>query len=156
VSQAEEIINNNTLLNTKIWFEKAVKNPTPKNVSTQTGVFFEEIGETLQEMVGLDAMATIRIRNAHAAMRELAAYLKANQNAFSVPNRELFLDGLCDVIVTATGTAHMFGLNIVPAMDEVNRSNFSKFDDQGNPIFNENLKIMKGPNYTPPDLSLFA
>lgn len=156
MSQADEIINNNTLLNTKIWFEKAVPSPTPKNISTQTGVFFEEIGEVLQEMVGLDAMTTIRIRNAHSAMRELAKHLKENQETFSVPNRKLFLDGLCDVLVTATGTGHMFRLNIIPALDEVNRSNFSKFDEKGNLIFNENLKIMKGPNYTPPDLSAFV
>ena len=64
------------------------------------------------------------------------------------------LDALCDQIVTAVGVAHMFGMNIEGAMDEVNRSNFSKFVD-GKPVFNEHGKIIKGPNYTPPDLTGF-
>ena len=34
----------------------------------------------------------------------------------------------------------------------VNRSNYSKFDKNGYPIFNEQGKVMKGPDYSPPDL----
>ena len=67
----------------------------------------------------------------------------------------LVLDSLADQIVTAVGTAHMNGMDIVGALHEVNGSNFSKFDDEGNPIFNDNKKIMKGPNYYKPDLVKF-
>jgi hypothetical protein len=38
------------------------------------------------------------------------------------------------------------------AVTAVNRSNYSKFDKNGYPIFNENGKIAKGPDYTPPNL----
>lgn len=49
----------------------------------------------------------------------------------------------------------MNGFDIVGALQEVNRSNWSKFEN-GEPIFDENGKIKKGPNYRPPDLSKFV
>lgn len=64
------------------------------------------------------------------------------------------LDALCDQIVTAVGVAHMFGMNIEGALTEVNRSNWSKFVNEA-PVFDENGKIAKGPDYTPPDLTEF-
>ena len=48
----------------------------------------------------------------------------------------------------------MLKLPILDALHEVNRSNWSKFVD-GNPVFDENMKIVKGPNYFKPDLSKF-
>ena len=47
-------------------------------------------------------------------------------------------------------------MNIVDAMDEVNDSNFSKFDNTGNPIFDENMKVAKGPNYRKANLKPFC
>jgi hypothetical protein len=53
-----------------------------------------------------------------------------------------------------TKKAHMFGLDLIGALNEVNRSNYSKFvDDKA--VFNENGKIAKGPNYSKPDLTPF-
>ena len=62
-----------------------------------------------------------------------------------------YLDALADGIVTATGMAHMAGMDIVGALGEVNRSNWSKFED-GKPVFNENGKIAKGKDYSKPEL----
>lgn len=69
-------------------------------------------------------------------------------------DRAELLDALCDQIVTATGIGTFFGMNVPGALSEVNHSNYSKFVD-GNPIFNENQKVMKGPDYTPPVLTPF-
>ena len=49
----------------------------------------------------------------------------------------------------------MEGMDIVGALDEVNRSNFSKFVN-GKPVFDENGKIKKGANYKEPDLKRFT
>lgn len=69
-------------------------------------------------------------------------------------DRAELLDALCDQIVTATGIGTFLGMNVPGALSEVNRSNYSKFVN-GNPIFNENQKVMKGPDYTPPALTPF-
>ena len=39
------------------------------------------------------------------------------------------------------------------ALDRVHKSNMSKLDEDGNPILREDGKVLKGPNYKPPDLS---
>ena len=39
---------------------------------------------------------------------------------------------------------------------EVNRSNNSKFGEDGQPILDKNLKLIKGPNYSKPDLKIFV
>lgn len=69
-----------------------------------------------------------------------------------VKDRIGLLDSLADQIVTATGVGTFLGMNVPGALAEVNRSNYSKFED-GEPVFNENKKVMKGKDYTPPDLT---
>lgn len=144
----------NTLLDTLTWFRKAVPEPEAKNFTTQFGVHLEEVVESLQELTPLTPPTQSLLRNATELLHQLANELKMNGNV-TVSNPTMFLDALCDQIVTATGTAHMLGYDIMGAMDEVNASNFSKFDEQGQPIFNENMKIMKGPKYFKPDLAKY-
>ena len=71
-------------------------------------------------------------------------------------DRIVLLNALCDQIVTAVGTAHMLGMDIHGALAEVAASNDSKFGEDGHPIFNQEQKIVKGPNYRAPDLSRYA
>ena len=64
------------------------------------------------------------------------------------------LDALCDLQYVLDGMFLVLGLAGVKdaAMNEVHRSNMSKLDKNGHPIFREDGKIMKGENYSPPDL----
>lgn len=134
----------NHINNTKSWFEAAVPNPTDKNRAVQIGCHFEEVCE----MIGAVGAFTDDLGDTANAFK------KEYQVSSDEVDRKELLDALCDQIVTAVGVAHMFGMNIEGAMAEVNRSNFSKFVD-GKPVFNEHGKIMKGPNYTPPNLTGF-
>ena len=145
---------NCTLLDTETWFKKARPNPTPQDFQAQLGVHCEEVSEMLEALGSSTIVLDNLLYVAKAAMQDLANYLKANSAdpRIEVYNHEEMLDGLCDQIVTATGVGHTLGYQMVAAMTEVNGSNFSKFDEKGNPIFNENKKVMKGPNYYKPDL----
>lgn len=147
-----------TLRNTLGWFEKAKPEPTRQDLNTQLGVHCEEICEMLVELSPQQKKVEIAVNIAIAAMHGLAEMLKATPNAVVIKreNRKDYLDALCDQIVTATGCAYMSDMDLSEAMVEVNRGNWSKFDDDGNPIFNENRKIMKGPNYVKPDLSSYV
>jgi predicted HAD superfamily Cof-like phosphohydrolase len=138
------------------WFQKAVPQPGAKNFTTQLGVHFEEVREMVQELVGSDQETMNLLVNAEQALHALAQHLKKNEHSVSINNRVEYLDALCDQIVTATGCAHMAGMNIVSGLNEVNRSNFSKFDDNGEPIFDDNRKVMKSLNYSKADLSPFV
>lgn len=128
------------------WFKRAVPNPTDKNRAVQIGVHFEEVAEMGH---------AIRDAVLDACLHSIAEFYKTEGGVSvnDVDHAEL-LDALCDQIVTAIGVAHMFGLDIAGALTEVNASNWSKFVE-GQPQFDSNGKIAKGPGYFKPDLSKF-
>lgn len=140
------------------WFHKAVPQPTSKNLHAQLGCHFEEVNEMLMEVSTKDYETQILIDTAKMALHALATHLKASDGLVEIApkDRAAYLDGLCDQIVTAVGCAHMSDLDILGAMVEVNRSNFSKFGDGETPIFDPNMKVMKGPDYFKPILSRFV
>ena len=64
-------------------------------------------------------------------------------------------DALTDILVVTYGAGVAFGINLNKCFEEVHRSNMSKLSQEGKPIYNEFGKVMKGPNYSPPDLKKF-
>ena len=64
-------------------------------------------------------------------------------------------DALTDILYVTYGAGHAFGIDLDKCFDEVQRSNMSKLDDNGKPIFNEFGKVLKGPNYFKPNLEKF-
>ncbi|WP_241362608.1 hypothetical protein [Escherichia coli] len=94
------------------------------------------------------------LAEAQIALSKLSELMKTDHMAIFPANsdRQGLLDSLADQIVTATGVGTFLGMNVPGALAEVNRSNYSKFED-GEPVFNENKKVMKGKDYTPPDLT---
>ena len=64
-------------------------------------------------------------------------------------------DALTDILYVTYGAGHAFGINLDRCFEEVQQSNMSKLDDNGNPIYNDSGKVMKGPKYFKPDLSKF-
>ena len=61
-------------------------------------------------------------------------------------------DALTDILVVTYGAGAAFGIDLDKCFNEVHRSNMSKLSEEGKPIYNEFGKVMKGPNYSPPDL----
>lgn len=64
-------------------------------------------------------------------------------------------DALGDMLYILCGTILEHGLQhkIVEVFDEIQRSNMSKLGEDGKPIYREDGKVMKGPNYFKPDFS---
>lgn len=139
------------------WFKAAKPNPTEKDKTTQIGAHFEEVSEMMW------ALSCNNIANkTYEVSQEFYACSAIDKDIdgefLELPkNWEIdLLDSLCDQIVTAIGVGYMMGFDMVGALKEVNLSNWSKFDENGNPIFNENGKIVKGENYFKPDLAKFV
>ena len=65
-------------------------------------------------------------------------------------------DALTDILYVTYGAGHAFGINLDKCFDEVQNSNMSKLNENGEPIYNESGKVMKGPNYFKPDLIKFV
>ena len=64
-------------------------------------------------------------------------------------------DALTDILYVTYGAGHAFGINLDKCFNEVQKSNMSKLDENGKPIYNESGKVMKGPNYFKPNLDKF-
>tara|TARA_Y100000996_G_C21959678_1_gene411636 strand:+ start:33 stop:404 length:372 start_codon:yes stop_codon:yes gene_type:complete len=65
-------------------------------------------------------------------------------------------DALTDILYVTYGAGHAFGIDLDKCFEEVQNSNMSKLDENGEPIYNDSGKVMKGPNYFKPDLSKFV
>lgn len=63
-------------------------------------------------------------------------------------------DALSDLLYVVYGAGHAFGINLDLTFNIVHDSNMSKLGEDGKPIYREDGKVMKGPNYTPPDFSV--
>lgn len=64
-------------------------------------------------------------------------------------------DALGDMLYILCGTIISHGMQdkIVEVFDEIQRSNMSKLGENGEPIYREDGKVLKGPNYFKPDIS---
>ena len=63
-------------------------------------------------------------------------------------------DALGDMLYILCGTiiSHGFQDKIEAIFDEIQRSNMSKLGADGKPIYREDGKVLKGPNYFKPDI----
>lgn len=66
-------------------------------------------------------------------------------------NKQKLAKELADLLYVTYGTAVSFGIPIDEVFDAVHRSNMSKLVD-GKPLLREDGKVLKGPNYQPPQL----
>lgn len=78
-------------------------------------------------------------------------YLEAVQNS----DLTEVADALGDMLYILCGTIIEHGMQykIEEVFDEIQRSNMSKLDLDGMPIYREDGKVMKGPNYSKPDFT---
>jgi len=65
-------------------------------------------------------------------------------------------DALTDILYVVYGAGHAFGLDLDDCFHEVHRSNMTKLGEDGRPMYRDDGKVMKGPNYEEPDLSQFV
>lgn len=61
-------------------------------------------------------------------------------------------DALTDILYVTYGAGHAFGIDLDVCFQEVHSSNMSKLGEDGKPIYREDGKVLKGPNYREPDL----
>lgn len=71
----------------------------------------------------------------------------------SATEAEDLLKELADLVYVTYGYAATFGWDLDEAVRRVHASNMSKLDDKGEPIYREDGKVLKGPNYQEPDLT---
>jgi predicted HAD superfamily Cof-like phosphohydrolase len=140
-----------------LWQKRARPTPNNRDFDVALGCHLEEIVEMIEalrfshrngtgvQMPGKNSML-------YQQVKDFADGLKAGRIIAEVANRKELVDALADQIVTAVGVGHCASTDIVKAVDIVNTSNWSKFSPNGEPYFDQNGKVLKGPNYVPPAL----
>jgi predicted HAD superfamily Cof-like phosphohydrolase len=61
-------------------------------------------------------------------------------------------DALTDILYVVYGAGHAYGIDLDECFSEVHRSNMSKLGEDGKPLYREDGKVLKGPDYFPPNL----
>ena len=132
--------------------------------SFPTSVLVREFHEVFECAVsdtptkGDPALRELRVRLIAEELKEFAdacgVYFEygVGSNRYNKPNLLGMADALIDLDYVVSGSMVSFGLNQWDGVCEVHRSNMSKAGADGKPIRNELGKVLKGPNYVPPNL----
>ena len=104
--------------------------------------------------IGNSIAREARSRQKNLIVEEFKEFLDADGMMFRAgpgPKADC-LKELADLVYVCYQYAANQEWDLDEALDRVHKSNMSKLDDDGNPIFREDGKVLKGPNYAPPNL----
>ena len=117
----------------------------------KVGTFMKTFGQEVKTKPSFstDKINTFRMDLIKEELQELTE---------AMDNKDLLevADALTDILYVTYGAGHALGIDLDKCFDEVQNSNMSKLDENGEPIYNESGKVMKGPNYFKPNLSKFV
>lgn len=115
----------------------------------RTKLILEEALETFAAMG-----VRVFIPTTPEAIADEVIELNTNTEIYFAPTDKVDLlevaDGLGDISVVVTGSMIAFGIPDKPLLEEIDRSNMSKFEDG---YLREDGKWCKGPNWTPPNIA---
>ena len=117
----------------------------------KVGTFMKTFGQEVKTKPSFssDKINKLRIDLIKEELDELQEAMK-NNDLLEVA------DALTDILYVTYGAGHAFGIDLNKCFEEVQNSNMSKLGENGEPIYNESGKVMKGPNFFKPDLSKFV
>ena len=78
------------------------------------------------------------------------------EQAMKTKNLKEIADALTDILYVTYGAGYAYGIDLDKCFKVVQRANMSKLGVDGKPIYNEKGKVMKGPNYSEPNLKQFV
>jgi predicted HAD superfamily Cof-like phosphohydrolase len=78
------------------------------------------------------------------------------EHAMKTKNLKEVADALTDILYVTYGAGYAYGIDLDKCFREVQRANMSKLGKDEKPIYNEKGKVMKGPNYSEPNLKQFV
>ena len=117
----------------------------------KVGTFMKTFGQEVKTKPSFssDKINKLRIDLIKEELNEL-------QEAMSNNDLLEVADALTDILYVTYGAGHAFGIDLDKCFDEVQNSNMSKLGENGEPIYNDSGKVMKGQNYFKPNLSKFV
>ena len=113
--------------------------------------FMETFGQMVRTKPQFPDQKTMKLR-----LDLIKEELNELEQAMKEKDLKEIADALTDILYVTYGAGYAYGINLDKCFKEVQRANMSKLGEDGKPIYNDQGKVMKGPNYTKPDLSKFV
>ena len=114
-------------------------------------IFMEKFGQMVRTKPQFPDDKTMQLR-----LDLIKEELSELEEAMKTKNLKEVADALTDILYVTYGAGYAYGIDLDQCFKEVQRANMSKLGEDGKPIYNDQGKVMKGPNYTKPDLSKFV
>jgi len=114
-------------------------------------IFMEKFGQMVRTKPQFPDDKTMQLR-----LDLIKEELSELEDAMKTKNLKEVADALTDILYVTYGAGYAYGVDLDQCFKEVQRANMSKLGEDGKPIYNDQGKVMKGPNYTKPDLSKFV
>ena len=111
------------------------------------GKFMETFGQEVKTKPEIPDAETVELR-----IELISEELEELWDACKDKDIVSIADALTDILYVTYGAGHAFGIDLDKCFAEVQKSNMSKLGKNGKPIYREDGKVMKGPNYSEPDL----
>ena len=118
---------------------------------TDVKTFMETFGQMVRTKPQFPDEKTMQLR--YELIKE---ELNELEQAMKTKNLKEIADALTDILYVTYGAGYAYGINLDKCFQEVQRANMSKLDKNGKPIYNDKGKVMKGPNYSEPNLKQFV
>ena len=114
-------------------------------------IFMETFGQMVRTKPHFPDEKTMQLR--YDLIKE---ELNELELAMKTKNLKEVADALADILYVTYGAGYAYGIDLDKCFKEVQRSNMSKLGTDGKPIYNDKGKVMKGPNYSEPNLKQFV
>jgi len=113
--------------------------------------FMKTFGQTVRTKPQIPDDKTMQLR-----FDLIKEELNELEQAMKEKNLKEIADALTDILYVTYGAGFAYGVDLDKCFKEVQRANMSKLGNDGKPIYNEKGKVMKGPNYSEPNLKPFV
>jgi len=81
-----------------------------------------------------------------------AEFLDLLESTDNPPKLRNLAKELTDLLYVVYGAGQAFGIDLDKCFEEVHNSNLSKLGNDGRPVYRDDGKVVKGPNYMAPDM----
>jgi len=135
--------------------DRKFRHMSAERVALRIGFQVEELGEAFENGLGIEMTPMYAVHlgdgNTYRTHDLLDAIKKAEEHGKLRDGKEV-ADAAADSTYFWIGFLLEMGYDLRTAMTEVHASNMTKPDEEGNPIYREDGKVLKGPNYMEPNL----
>ena len=114
-------------------------------------IFMEKFGQIVRTKPQFPDEETMQLR-----LNLIKEELSELEDAMKTKNLKEIADALTDILYVTYGAGYAYGIDLDKCFEEVQKANMSKLGEDGKAIYNDKGKVMKGPNYSAPNLKQFV